>query len=168
MACYFLFIRLDNDSNIQVGKKGLYRFLRGFYVYVGKAQRGILERLQRHLRQQKRKHWHIDFLLEVGKVEEIVIFEGNEECFLATFLFQHPCIQHGVPGFGSSDCSCRSHLFYLGTAFSFEGFLPVLQVIPFSSWVIWCSEEGLHHSGVANGVVPKTVIEHEKNGFGFL
>lgn len=168
MACYFLFIRLDGDSEIQVGKKGLYPFLRGFYVYVGRAKRGVLGRLRRHLRRKKRKHWHIDFLLEVGTVEGIVLFEGDEECVLATFLSQHPCVQHDVPGFGSSDCLCRSHLFYLGATFSGDRLLPTLKVLPLLYRVIWRDEKGLRHSGIADGVVPETIIEHEKNGLGFL
>lgn len=168
MACYFLFIRLDGDSEIQVGKQGLRTFRRGFYVYVGRAKRGVIKRLRRHLRRKKRNHWHIDFLLEVGKVEGIVLFEGDEECFLATFLLQHPCVRYDLPGFGSSDCSCRSHLFYFGDIFSFDSFLPTLKVVPFLYRVTWRGEEGLHHPGIADGIVPETIVEHEKNGLGFL
>ncbi|MEN3186505.1 MAG: DUF123 domain-containing protein, partial [Atribacterota bacterium] len=105
MACYFLFIRLDRDSEIQVGKKGLYRFRCGFYVYVGRARVRVAVRLRRHLRHKKRKHWHIDFLLEEAKVEGIALFESNEECSLAAFLLQPPRTQHGITGFGSSDCA---------------------------------------------------------------
>ncbi len=167
MACYFLLLRLDTDTCLQVGKKGVIHFAGGMYLYVGRARRGVLARLRRHLDSQKRKHWHIDFLREKGKITHIVLWESDEECVLAAFLRTHPLVRSLVPGFGSSDCGCPSHLFFFGENFSFSEFLSTLRELPFPFWVFF-AEEVLHHPGVADRIVPETVVEHEKDPFGTL
>ena len=94
-----------------MGKLGNVSFPRATYAYVGSAMNGLRARLARHLRREKKLHWHIDYLLKEAKVKEIIICQGEEkvECSLAQALageFQ------SVLGFGSSDCKCRSHLYF--------------------------------------------------------
>lgn len=158
MACYFLCIFLEEMVSLPVGKKGVFPFARGFYLYVGRAKRGVFSRLLRHLRKEKRCHWHIDFLLQKAKVLGVVLWEGNEECYLASFLRHHPLVLSSVRGFGSSDCCCPSHLFFVGEKFAFWSFLSTLQGIPYS-FRVFLGKELLHHLGVTNGVVPETVVE---------
>jgi len=65
------------------------------------------KRLERHLRKEKKLHWHIDYLLRESEIEEIFLSE-REECEVAKAFL----LFDSIPGFGCSDCSCRSHLFY--------------------------------------------------------
>jgi Uri superfamily endonuclease len=103
-------MELLQDTTILVGKKGLIHFQKGCYVYVGSAFNGLEQRVQRHLRKQKKKHWHIDYLLPYTRVIEVFYKESTqrEECTIAE-TFEG--VFSSIPGFGCSDCSCASHLF---------------------------------------------------------
>jgi Uri superfamily endonuclease len=108
---YILLIELATKKDIFVGRLGNVSFPKATYAYVGSAMNGLRARLARHLRREKKLHWHIDYLLKEAEVEEIILCQGDEkvECSLAQALsgkFQ------AVPGFGSSDCKCRSHLYF--------------------------------------------------------
>lgn len=108
---YLLIIKLENDAKITIGKLGEVEFNKGFYVYVGSALNGLEQRIQRHLRENKKTHWHIDYLLKHVTVSDIFYKENNarEECIIAKkFEGTLPSIL----GFGCSDCKCKSHLFY--------------------------------------------------------
>jgi Uri superfamily endonuclease len=61
---YCLIINLKRRSNIQIGKKGEIIFENGCYVYVGSAMNSLTARIKRHLREEKKLHWHIDYLLK--------------------------------------------------------------------------------------------------------
>lgn len=108
---YVLLIELWEDKEIIVGKKGRIAFPKGFYGYVGSALCGLERRLARHLSPVKKRHWHIDYLLDTAKIKGILCAEAAEkkECALAQSL------SHKLPlvaGFGCSDCNCPSHLFF--------------------------------------------------------
>ena len=108
---YILKIKLKDPRNIQYGRN-IKRFKRGYYFYVGSAmgdRNNLRKRIERHLREDKKLHWHIDYLLQHGTVKEIYISEEGVECEVSRDL----SFLESVEGFGSSDCSCRSHLFYL-------------------------------------------------------
>jgi len=107
---YVLLIRLRDDTKIDVGKLGTIEFSAGFYAYVGSALNGLEGRIKRHLRMDKKKHWHIDYLLEVASVEEVMYAETEErvECEMADNLVNFETVNK----FGSSDCRCKSHLFF--------------------------------------------------------
>lgn len=108
---YLLIIEIKNDSIFQIGKLGNIRFYKGFYVYVGSALNGLEQRILRHLRQQKKLHWHIDYVLKKANIIEVFYKESNvkEECVIAEILDEK---LSSVPDLGCSDCSCKSHLFY--------------------------------------------------------
>ena len=108
---YLLIIKLDKDSIIRIGKLGEIKFNKGLYVYVGSALNGLEQRIQRHLRDNKKIHWHIDYLLNYAKITDIFYKENNarEECHIAKKLDKK---LPSIPGFGCSDCKCKSHLFY--------------------------------------------------------
>lgn len=108
---YALLISLDGDEDIQVGSLGVIRFSRGFYLYIGSAMNGIEGRVSRHLRKDKKIHWHIDYLLQKAEILEIYYLEGKKrwECSLARACEERFLV---VPRFGSSGCGCGGHLFY--------------------------------------------------------
>jgi len=108
---YILIIKLDRDKKIKVGKLGDIRFKRGYYLYVGSALNGLEGRLKRHLSKNKRMHWHVDYLLNEGRIVNIYvkIGERKEECEIASYFSRK---YHSIDDFGSSDCKCKSHLFF--------------------------------------------------------
>ncbi len=96
---------------ITVGKLGDIDFKNGYYVYVGSALGGLRQRLKRHLKREKKKRWHIDYLLEHAKVESIFVWlskKGIEDKIACKLMKKFDYIN----GFGSSDSKCKSHLFY--------------------------------------------------------
>ncbi len=107
---YVLTIRLDKDTEIRVGKMGSINFTKGFYHYVGSALNGIEKRVERHMRNGKKLHWHIDYLLEKARVTDVLMIEGEKrlECEISAKLSEK---MESVKGFGCSDCRCESHLF---------------------------------------------------------
>ena len=111
-GAYLLIIELENDRIITVGSLGPTCFEGGFYVYAGSARRGLSQRVARHLRKRKQKRWHIDYLVaEAGKITAVPVISGDDlECDLAGALQQ--VADRALQDFGSSDCRCRSHLFY--------------------------------------------------------
>jgi sugar fermentation stimulation protein A len=114
---YLIFLELSESRDIAVGALGIIRFKAGWYVYAGSARKNLSQRINRHLRRQrKQKHWHLDYLTPwashgAGKMKALPIFSyRNLECDLARDLEK----LGGKPivNFGSSDCGCGSHLFY--------------------------------------------------------
>ncbi|MFO7991667.1 MAG: GIY-YIG nuclease family protein [Thermoplasmata archaeon] len=107
---YLLVIELDHDEHIEVGSLGELEFQNGLYVYVGSAQNGVESRVKRHLRDEKKKHWHIDYLLDHAEISKVYALQGDkkDECATARYVNY---IATPVPDFGASDCSCNSHLF---------------------------------------------------------
>jgi Uri superfamily endonuclease len=112
---YALQIRLKEGQEITVGALGKGYFPRGIYVYIGSAQKGLQARIKRHLARHKRLFWHIDYLLEKAEVIGVKSLPGTkeDECRLSEEMSQ--CGGRMVmKGFGSSDCSCPTHLYYFG------------------------------------------------------
>ena len=112
-GCYCLIIHVRKHCPIKIGKKlGALEFERGIYVYVGFAMNSLKSRLNRHLSNEKKLHWHIDYLLsdENSKIIDIVYNESRKvECELSQYLSAKSM---GVKDFGCSDCDCESHLYY--------------------------------------------------------
>jgi len=108
---YILLIQLSEEQTITSGRLKATYFPRGDYAYVGSAMGGFKSRLNRHLKSDKKLHWHIDYLLEKAVISEIILCETKDrtECAIAQAL---SCQFDSIPGFGSSDCKCRSHLFF--------------------------------------------------------
>ena len=108
---YILIIRFKKGKTIQIGKLGKIHFKKGFYVYIGSALNGLYQRINRHLRKTKKKHWHIDFLLNFSEITGVLFKESKvkDECEIAKIMEKQLVF---IPGFGCSDCSCNSHLFY--------------------------------------------------------
>jgi Uri superfamily endonuclease len=109
---YALIISVNENFKVQVGALGKINFEKGFYAYVGSAQKSLEKRVERHSRRSKRKFWHIDYLLcnNTAKIEKIFYKKAEkvEECKIAKKIGR---IGVAVKGFGCSDCKCESHLF---------------------------------------------------------
>jgi Uri superfamily endonuclease len=107
---YVLIITLDRPRRVEVGALGEIDVPAGAYAYVGSAMGGLNARIARHLRDDKRLHWHIDYLLQHAEVAEVVRVESDErlECRIATGLAERLPV---LDGFGSTDCACAGHLF---------------------------------------------------------
>ena len=116
-GCYVLLARLRHETLLQVGRLGSIQFPAGYYAYVGSAMINLEKRIQRHLRRGKRRHWHIDYLLEVAEPVAVfsVLSEERCECRLSRLIARLPGAV-AIEGFGSSDCTCRSHLFHFATS----------------------------------------------------
>lgn len=111
---YHLLIHLPDDRVITVGKLGKFNFAAGYYVYTGSALAGLEARIARHRRQNKRLHWHIDYLLQHSKIIDVFTYQTKErlECdFSDKILLLQGC-EIPFKDFGSSDCNCVSHLAY--------------------------------------------------------
>ncbi len=116
---YILKIKLDHPTTLTYGKNHTSHFPKGYYYYVGSALNNLRARINRHLSQEKKIHWHIDYLLKQATIEHIYykITTEKEECPLAQKLTQK---LDSIPNFGSSDCNCESHLFYSETPCSLD------------------------------------------------
>ena len=76
--------------------------------------RGLAARIMWHAKTNKTLHWHVDYLCEVTDLVEVwyTADEHRSECKWASVLLE----MNGIvfqERFGASDCSCRSHLFFL-------------------------------------------------------
>jgi len=108
---YVLLIKLPEENTISIGSLKAVHFRRGYYAYVGSAMGGFKPRLNRHLKGNKRPHWHIDYLLARASINSIILCQTQDrtECNIAQALSHQ---FDAIPGFGSSDCKCHSHLFF--------------------------------------------------------
>lgn len=114
LKTYQLFIEVSRPVIVTVGRLGRYRFPAGLYAYTGSARRGLEARIRRHLASNKKKHWHIDYLLAHENAQIIEVRRFPEaECSINQQINGDII----VPGFGASDCKdhCGSHLKYLAT-----------------------------------------------------
>lgn len=111
---YLLLLRLSESAMIETGSRRRFRLPAGWYVYVGSALGGLRARLRRHARRSKPRHWHVDALRARADLVAVVYRESRErlECATAARLATLPGASVPVPGFGASDCRCRSHLFF--------------------------------------------------------
>ena len=111
---YCLLINCRKTQSIRIGRLGVIHFPKGFYLYIGSALNGIEKRVSRHLKKRKNKFWHIDYFLSSRNVniDYVYSLESNKkmECNIAEKV---GTVAKSLMGFGSSDCKCRSHLFFV-------------------------------------------------------
>jgi sugar fermentation stimulation protein A len=125
---YLLVLRVPRRMKLSVGRLGMVAFRAGFYVYVGSAMGGLERRMARHRRIAKRPHWHIDVLRAVAEFHSVLAIRASMrlECDIAQVL--RGIGEWNVPGFGSTDCHCETHLFGLtGDPFQREDFHRLVQ-----------------------------------------
>ena len=109
---YLSIFEIDEFKDVEIGALGTLKMHPGYYVYAGSAANNLTARINRHARKRKILHWHVDYLREVAKsVLNLPIRTRDDiECLTAGRLSS--VASYAIPGFGSSDCSCESHLFY--------------------------------------------------------
>ena len=111
---YVLIIQLKSDVTLCIGALGKRHFAKGSYAYVGSAQVNLEKRVNRHFKKEKRKFWHIDYLLDnhAAKISKVLFKKADRtiECKIAIEISQR---NEAVSGFGCSDCKCKSHLFHI-------------------------------------------------------
>lgn len=125
---YLLILRVTGRKTIPIGKLGKITFPPGYYIYVGSAMANLTARVERHRRLRKNFHWHIDYLRAAADFISVLPIRASVplECGLAGKMKE--LAQWTVPGFGSSDCLCLSHLFALASnPFHSQDFLDVIQ-----------------------------------------
>jgi len=128
---YLLLISVNVNINVVIGALGSVNFEKGMYVYVGSAQNSLEKRMARHFTGNKRKFWHIDYLLGNCTVKLLKAFfketVKQEECKIAKKIGK---TNIPIKGFGSSDCRCESHLFKVENL----SFLKDLDMKQFHRW----------------------------------
>jgi Uri superfamily endonuclease len=119
---YLLVMHLPAPASLDVGRLGLVKFEPGRYVYLGSAlgPGGVAARLNRHLRTEKRIHWHVDYLTRVAPVTAVAAVYGPDrhECEWTHAVRALEGAAAPARGFGSSDCrnGCIAHLWRLPDA----------------------------------------------------
>lgn len=111
-GAYMIIYKLPEDKGIEIGELGKIYFKSGYYIYVGSALAGLEKRIARHKRKRKKLHWHIDYLAEEADFFEVIPIRTGDriECEISSALRK---IGEEINGFGSSDCDCPSHLFFM-------------------------------------------------------
>ena len=130
---YALLIEVSAPLELTVGMLGLVRLPPGSYAYVGSAHGpgGLNGRLARHMRRDRRRHWHIDYLTEIESTS-YVHFKADArrlECLWLQRLLGLAGASALAPGFGSSDCrnGCLAHLVRLPDGFRFDQLAEILN-----------------------------------------
>ena len=112
-GCYQLLIKLEYDRRVKIGALGPVLFKAGYYIYTGRAKRGLESRVRRHLGETKKKHWHIDYLLEKCEIVDIFYYRGRlDECIINGERLKGLKKHRIIRKFGSSDCKCSGHLIW--------------------------------------------------------
>jgi len=122
---YTLIIFVQSTVPLKIGKLGEKKIESGYYAYTGSAlgsgSLNLAGRISRHLRKNKKKRWHIDYLLSSEKAEIKTILamvtEKRMECEINLQLIRNLNPSIPILNFGSSDCMkrCKSHLLYFGS-----------------------------------------------------
>ncbi len=109
---YILIIKISKNLQEKIGSLGKINFEKGIYAYVGSAQNSLEKRIARHISKNKKKFWHIDYLLGIKSAKILKVFykkaAKSEECKIAKRLSKTESL---IKNFGCSDCNCKSHLF---------------------------------------------------------
>jgi Uri superfamily endonuclease len=112
---YALIFQSHANARAQIGRWRGIGIMPGYYVYVGSAfgPGGVRARVSRHLRTDKPRHWHIDYLRDyVTPLAVWISYEPeHHEHGWAQILFD-TLEMTPIQGFGCSDCKCHSHLFH--------------------------------------------------------
>ncbi len=111
------------------------QFQTGYYYYVGSAQKNFEQRIKRHLKLDKKLHWHIDYFTtnENTDIKNVYFFKKaphSFECELTSQLQNKFNLKHLAKGFGNSDCSiCESHLLYSQRQIIYSQLLSLYQSV---------------------------------------
>ncbi len=130
---YALLIGISAPLELTVGMLGFVRLPPGSYAYVGSAHGpgGLNGRLARHMRRDRRRHWHIDYLTEIILISYVYSKTNARrlECRWAQRILNLNGASAPAPGFGSSDCcnGCLAHLVRLPDGFRLDQLAKILN-----------------------------------------
>ena len=123
---YALIFSACQKGQAKIGRLGSLRFKPGFYLYVGSAfgPGGLKARIDHHLKEARRPHWHMDYLGPFLKLVEIwyTYDPVYREHQWAQIVSNTRGASVPLAGFGSSDCRCKAHLFLRSTKPSVKTF----------------------------------------------
>ncbi len=113
---YLLYLKLAEPVTIRIPKQEI-TINTGYYIYVGSAfgAGGLTSRIHRHLRRNKKNHWHIDQITTSHhcSIHGIATYINEKiECHISQKLADLESITF-IEGVGNSDCKnkCMSHFF---------------------------------------------------------
>lgn len=114
---YALVLRCEQQQHgLTIGSLGSLGTQPGFYVYVGSAfgTGGLSARIRHHRKIAARPHWHIDYLRARCDLIEVWFSASpvHKEHSWAEAVARMRGARIPLQGFGSSDCDCRTHLFW--------------------------------------------------------
>ncbi|UCD77522.1 MAG: GIY-YIG nuclease family protein [Desulfobacterales bacterium] len=116
---YALVFCASMEKAVNIGKLGTLFLKPGFYVYIGSAfgPGGLRARINHHLNNFTRPHWHMDYLKGCLNLTEIWYTHDrvHREHQWAETLEQTRGASAALPGFGSSGCRCHTHLLFFGS-----------------------------------------------------
>jgi Uri superfamily endonuclease len=128
---YVLLIESRATRSVQIGRMGALAVRPGFYLYVGSAfgPGGLHARLARHFKGGDKRHWHVDYLREHADAVGAWLAPDavRHEHHWADALSRWTELEPAMPGFGASDCSCATHLFFSAQQPSFGAFQAQLE-----------------------------------------
>jgi Uri superfamily endonuclease len=114
---YAIILSPNSEGSIKIGKLGMLKLQTGYYIYVGSAfgPGGLAARIAHHRRISQRPRWHIDYLRAAAEIIELWYTYDTRpmEHDWAEALAGAKGVGAPFPGFGSSDCNCKAHLYFL-------------------------------------------------------
>ena len=132
---YILELYAKNEFQISIKKFKDIILLKGYYYYVGSAQKNLSQRIDRHYRTEKKIHWHIDHLT----TDENVILKNALAILSAPKNLEEeiannfPSLFGGkilIKGFGNSDTKGSiTHLFFRAKKIPYNHFSARYQSI---------------------------------------
>jgi Uri superfamily endonuclease len=130
-------LNCDRRTTVIIGRLGRFRLREGYYFYTGSGL-GVgavsLEgRIARHKRRSKTLRWHVDYLTsnKNWKFRGAVYLVSNRrlECRINRLICRSFHALPTIQRFGSSDCSCLTHLLRPGGALKGEELLKELELV---------------------------------------
>lgn len=112
-GAYVLEFANPDRQPIEVGALGEVVLPSGRLRYYGSAKGpgGLRARVRRHLRDDGKVHWHVDYLAEALEVRRVGYTTAFGECELVAMDEGSGEWSVVVEGFGASDCeTCEAHL----------------------------------------------------------
>jgi Uri superfamily endonuclease len=116
-GAYVVVFRLDRAIRLAIGALGERRLARGYHLYVGSAMGagGLRARIERHLRREKPKRWHVDYLADVAEPRDVWLWLSEERLEREIAIRLGERLRASTPDFGSSDDDRPTHLFHAPT-----------------------------------------------------
>ncbi len=108
---YILILHLPRQAKIAVGSLGEISFPPGYYLYAGSAKKALRARMARHLRKKKTLFWHIDYLADRCETALCIPVRTGADLEHEMAASLQQMAEWSIPGFGASDCPCKTHLF---------------------------------------------------------